>query len=588
MASPASLPYVLHAGLLVLHPGITLAIGYWAYRRNPGPLGQWFLVATAMNACWGLTIATRFFAAPLATKAFVYQYVKTLFVWGSAFSWLVVALYYAGLDRQFRRVRVPLGLAFAAILGSQLFFIASGQVWANFRIVAEPFRHMEYTRLTLFWVYASVGYLVVGTAAVLVLETMRRAGRIRLQPLLFSAAMSIMIFADLGTRLDLFFVPGFDYAGPAGTANAAVLGFLVARHRLMSVAPLSRHDVMEAVRDGVVAVSPDRLVVDYNSRATAAFPDLDGAVGDTLDEAAPELVDGDADPPFAEKFTLDTPEGRRTFTVGVDRLESAGRHRGWTITLRDVTDMEEYARDLEQQTQQLDRFASVVSHDLRNPLNVSRGFLGQAREDVDDPRVDRARDALDRMEEIIDDALTMAREGRAVEERTWDLLHGTVHEAWETSDTGDATLDLEVPTNLEVRADHPRLRTLLENLFRNCVEHGSTGSRTRSDDSVEHGPETATVRVGATDGGFYVEDDGPGIPEGERDRVFDQGYTTQNEGTGFGLAIVESIATAHGWSVAVSESPEGGARFSFTGLDDDTRTTPSALSGAHVESEATD
>ncbi len=110
---------------------------------------------------------------------------------------------------------------------------------------------------------------------------------------------------------------------------------------------------------------------------------------------------------------------------------------------------------------------------------------------------------------------------------------------------------------------------MFENLFRNSVEHGSTSSRTESDDSVEHGrcadgAAPVTVSVGTTDDGFYVADDGVGIPPEERDDVFERGYTTSDTGTGFGLAIVVEVAQAHGWSVSVTESEDGGARFEFT------------------------
>jgi signal transduction histidine kinase len=66
--------------------------------------------------------------------------------------------------------------------------------------------------------------------------------------------------------------------------------------------------------------------------------------------------------------------------------------------------------------------------------------------------------------------------------------------------------------------------------------------------------------------GFYVEDSGPGIPPEKRDEVFEQGYSGDT-GTGLGLAIVGRITEAHDWSVDIRESPEGGARFEFRGVE---------------------
>lgn len=62
---------------------------------------------------------------------------------------------------------------------------------------------------------------------------------------------------------------------------------------------------------------------------------------------------------------------------------------------------------------------------------------------------------------------------------------------------------------------------------------------------MDHGGEGVTVRAGRLEGGFYVEDDGPGIPAEERETVFDAGYSTTQAGTGFGLRIVQRVAEAH-------------------------------------------
>lgn len=75
------------------------------------------------------------------------------------------------------------------------------------------------------------------------------------------------------------------------------------------------------------------------------------------------------------------------------------------------------------------------------------------------------------------------------------------------------------------------------------------------------------MTVGDLPDGFHVADDGPGIPEEARERVFESGYSTVEDGTGFGLNIVAEIAEAHGWDVDIDESRAGGARFEFTGVE---------------------
>ncbi|WP_254278861.1 sensor histidine kinase [Haloarcula marina] len=78
---------------------------------------------------------------------------------------------------------------------------------------------------------------------------------------------------------------------------------------------------------------------------------------------------------------------------------------------------------------------------------------------------------------------------------------------------------------------------------------------------------SVTVTVGESTDGFSVADDGPGIGPANRDAVFDTGFTTAGDGTGYGLAIVETIAEAHDWDVSVAESHDGGARFEFGGVE---------------------
>lgn len=208
--------------------------------------------------------------------------------------------------------------------------------------------------------------------------------------------------------------------------------------------------------------------------------------------------------------------------------------------------------DLQRERDRLEEFASVVSHDLRNPLSVAtaRLELEQTSPDRESEHLELAADALDRMDVLLSDLLAMSKAGTELCDREAVTLTEVASQSWETVETEGATLRTE--TTATVTADPSRLSQLFENLFRNSVEHG--------------GP-AATVAVRDTDGGFVVDDDGPGIPSAERSTVTETGYTTTENGTGFGLYIVERIARAHGWSLDVTESPSGGARFVFTDVE---------------------
>jgi PAS domain S-box-containing protein len=218
--------------------------------------------------------------------------------------------------------------------------------------------------------------------------------------------------------------------------------------------------------------------------------------------------------------------------------------------LRDVSRQKERERELKRQNRRLDEFASVVSHDLRNPLAVAEGSVELLREECDSDRIDTIEQSLTRMSELIDDLLQLSRVGDDTESRESVSLAEIPKNCWQNVETGDATL--QTKANRTIRADPNRLAQLFENLMRNAVEHTS---------------QDVTVTVGELEEGFYVEDDGSGIPEDSRDDVFDAGHTTTDEGTGFGLSIVKEVAEAHGWEVSIAEGSEGGARFEITNVE---------------------
>lgn len=205
---------------------------------------------------------------------------------------------------------------------------------------------------------------------------------------------------------------------------------------------------------------------------------------------------------------------------------------------------------LAQQNDRLEEFASVVSHDLRNPLNVAKSRAELAHDDCESEHLHSIEDALDQMDELIDNLLQLAKGGHTIDELAPVTLETLVTDCWQTVTTDDATL--VVSTEQTIRADQMRAVELFENLFRNAIEHGGSD---------------VTVTVGELDSGFYVEDDGPGIPRDERADVLEAGYSTADSGTGFGLSIVDQIATGHGWTTTVTDSAVGGVRIEFTGVN---------------------
>ncbi|MEF8780541.1 MAG: ATP-binding protein [Haloferacaceae archaeon] len=212
--------------------------------------------------------------------------------------------------------------------------------------------------------------------------------------------------------------------------------------------------------------------------------------------------------------------------------------------------------ELAWQRERLEEFRRVVSHDLRTPLNVAQGYLAQSLDpdaggtpgDVD--ALDRVTDSLDRLESFAGDLDALERQGRPVEEFEPVELAAVAESSWQRVGTGDATL--RVHADGVVLGDDDRLSATFRELYRNAVEHA--------------GPDV-TVRVCDRPGGFAVEDDGPGIPDGRREDVLEAGVSERRDRTGFGLALVKHAARAHGWDVSLREGAGGGARVEFEGVD---------------------
>jgi len=211
-------------------------------------------------------------------------------------------------------------------------------------------------------------------------------------------------------------------------------------------------------------------------------------------------------------------------------------------------ELAERATALERKNERLDRFAEVVSHDIRTPMSVAIGYLAEARETRDSMELRKVAEALERMNRLVDDTLALAHDGDAVVEPDPVALDEVAESQWEAVATSEASLVVEATAT--VLADRSRLARVFENLFRNAIEHAG---------------EDVTVTVERTDAGFAVEDDGPGI-DGDAD-VFAHGYSGPDGGTGLGLAISNEIADAHGWEMAATTGSTGGARFEITGVE---------------------
>jgi len=257
--------------------------------------------------------------------------------------------------------------------------------------------------------------------------------------------------------------------------------------------------------------------------------------------------------------------------------------------IRDVTDRVEREELLRAERDRLEALSSAVAHDARNAIQVIRGRTLLIEESLP-PDADETQEHLsglevgvDRLEELVDSLESLRGVSDPVTDPVPVSIGEAARDAWTTVDAPDARLQIRADPSM--LGDPARVRTLLENLFRNSVEHGPSTHERRAEPAAEpidcgdpsgtdagNGSNPAgedaspsvTVTVDALDGvrGFAVSDDGDGIPDSEREQVLEFGYS-RDGGTGLGLGIVSGIVDAHGWSIDLADSDAGGARFEF-------------------------
>lgn len=207
-------------------------------------------------------------------------------------------------------------------------------------------------------------------------------------------------------------------------------------------------------------------------------------------------------------------------------------------------------------------FVADASHDLRTPLTVVRGQVEVLAREPDPSPEDVARvaelvtRAIGRMEAMVEDLLTLARAESPGDLVTERVELGPLLAAEIESAGFEAGIEptLGPVTDATVSIDRAQFARVMTNLVANATAHAATKVEVSA---VSRGGEVLVV----------VDDDGPGVPVEERDKIFDRftrldaSRTSSSGGSGLGLAIVKAIAEAHGGRVGCSDGPLGGARF---------------------------
>jgi len=499
---------------------------------------EWFLL---LSGGWAAAHVA-YLLAP-STRLSLTAYLVGLTVGFAAVgAWLYFCSAYTGRslheDATYRRAAV---VVFVFVVGLKLTNPLHG-LYFTATPTATPFPHLAVEHSLLHWASMGLAYALSAVGFFMLFELFTQVGHdTRPLAVLVSLTGLPLVFDIVGTASPRFIDMTYE---PIGVALFSVGTLFLFFERFQTVRLAGNVD------SPVVFLDEDDEIRDSNAPARQLFPNLDDAVGEPLEEALPAVAERLASDDNVLELSRDGES--RYYMVATNPFTFGNTRVGRMLLFTDVTQTERYRQEIERQNERLGRFASVVSHDLRNPLSVAHGRieLEQERQATENENLTAAADALDRMGRLIEDVLTLAQAGDDIDDRQPVSLSSIAERAWETVDADGG--DLRIESDVTVEADPERLRQALENLFRNSVEHA--------------GPDVV-VTVGGLDDetGFYVEDDGPGIPPYLREQAFEWGVSGEG-GSGLGLAIVETIVKGHGWEITVEESAKGGARFEVTGV----------------------
>jgi signal transduction histidine kinase len=340
-------------------------------------------------------------------------------------------------------------------------------------------------------------------------------------------------------------------------------------------------DVVRSVRSGIVVIDETDRVRSLNPAARSVFglPLVDvygksthevfGGVSLGEGSSVPEVVADVRKTGTVRSFPL-VKRGDRVVDVAVVLLrDRAGSSAGDVLLLGDDVTAREDARGRLVQSERLaaiGRLAAQITHEIRNPLSsigLNIELLGDDVEHLPAHRQAEVRAILDavlaevrRLAEITEGYLRFARlpAPQKTEADVGDLCAGLV--AFTQGDAANRGVHVELhvePDLPAVAVDADRLRQALLNLLRNGLEAAGKGGTVRI--SARRHPE-------GDDGvDLVIEDNGPGVPQSSREKIFSPFFTTKKEGTGLGLVVAREIAREHGGDLSVVDGALGGAAF---------------------------
>jgi signal transduction histidine kinase len=530
------------------------------WRRRPEPGTTALTVLLLAIALW-----TGSYALALLSPTRELRLLVERFVWTGAvvtpLAWIVFALQYTGHgDRVTRRLvaslAVPLGVTGLLVWTNPLHSL----VWTNevfYRTGGLLLLDQQFQ--PYFWVHLGYSYTLVLAGVILLLRLVLTADHLFAdQALALLIGALVPLAANLGTVFRLAPLPGLNLTPYAFAVSAVAFGYAFFHSSLLDRIPatrrIGRNAVVKNMRDGVLVVDDDDHIVDINPVAEQLF-DCEGedVLGDHVDVL---LGDADCDLPADGETVVCTVQGYRKFEIrGAVLDDQHDREVGRVLAVRDITDRS----NRRQQLQVLNR---VLRHNFRNDMNVIDVCATQLSDRLDGDEAEMA-DRIRMVARDLAETGTKAREIERIMSRRENEpqaldLPSVVNRQLDTirHEYPDVTVETDMPEELEIRSTGI-LESILQNVLENAVVHNDSADPAVAVDVefVENDPDRIEVSVA---------DNGPGIPEQERDVLVKGTESPLEHGSGLGLWLVNWGVTMLGGEVTFEDNEPRGSVVTIT------------------------
>ena len=513
-----------------------------------------------LNGVWALTHIGRL--SPLSANGQIAFYLIGLIVGlATVGAWLYFCSAYSGHDyhrRQWIR-RTALGV-YAVIVLIKLTNPIHG-IYFRTTTTTQPFAHLVVNLDTIHWIVTGLSYALASIGFYLIYQTIdnSRADVRTLGVVVATAALPIVLYISSFSANSEIITLHYE---PLGVAVFAFGVLFVLDDEFASTPRFWREKIIDDIGEVVVVTDNDGYIRDYNRRASEMLPRIAEKNGRLLAKSFPEIEQATAGKENIMTVCGQNNDTTYHYQVTNTSLSQVHREVGQAYVCTDVTSAEQQRRklkekneQLEYKNEQLDDFATAITHELRNTLTIAGGYLEEiSAEETEvnttgsDEAIESIKEAHNRMGRIVTDLARLARSDYRIGETEKHSLTTVVKAAHNHIDPDALSVEVEEDVIFEVD------RALFYEMYTVAVQF-----------TQSYGGNRLKVDVGK--GAITITTDSDPIPVDALDGVFRYGEAAPSAKTGMLFPTMETIARSHGWSVDIDPTYRDGVRIRICGIE---------------------